>query len=263
MKVLVPIKHVGSLSGDYELPDSGLVNRADINWSINEWDEFSVEAAIQLRDTAAGGEVTVVTIGDGETIEGLVSSLARGADRAVRVWDPALADADPITVAQVLAAIIKREQPDVVLCGAKSADEGHGATGVATAALAGLPHIAVVSEIKLETRTSLVVARELEKGLRQRLRVRLPALLTLQTGVNEPRYVAVSTMNAARSRPIETFGLADLHIDDDRPRAHVVRRIVSPQDSHVEMLSGSAAQAAEAILDIVAERTGARVAEPA
>jgi len=203
----------------------------------------------------------VVTVGDDETVEGLVSSLARGADRAIRICDPSLDGTDPMTVARVLAGVIGRELPDVVLCGAKSSDHGHGATGVATAAVAGLPHVAVVSELHLESKTSLVVARELEEGLRERLRVTLPALLTLQTGVNEPRYVAVSTMAQARRRQIEVLYLSDIGLHHAGAAAHVVRRLVAPERTRAEMLPASPAEAANAILRIVAERTGAPVVE--
>lgn len=263
MKVVIPIKHTASLNAEV-LVDVDDVGEADLDWSINEWDEFSVEAALQLRDAAGCGEIVVVTVGDRDSTEGLVSSMARGADRAVRVWDPSLEKADPIQVARVLASVVRRERPDLVLCGARSADAGHSATGVAMAALTGLPHVALVSAMSRETPSSLVVSRQLEGHLREQLRVHLPALLTIQSGINEPRYVPLHAMEAASRRAIEQLGLAELGLADAGPAAHAVRGwSVPPRPDPGSVLPSEADHAAAEILRLLARARGQNVADPA
>src|SRR6266567_6233053 len=107
MKIVVPVKQVAALDDEFELLDDGsAVDPDGLEWELNEWDTFSLEAALQLRDAAGGGEVVAVTVGDEEAEEGLLSALAKGADRGVRIWDDELADADALAVARVLAAAV-------------------------------------------------------------------------------------------------------------------------------------------------------------
>src|SRR5579862_2476197 len=145
MKVIVPVKQVAALDDEFELLDDGSgVDPDGIEWDLNEWDSFSLEAAMQLREAAGGdGEVVAVTVGDDEAEEGLLSALAKGADRGVRIWDEELGGADALAVARVLAAAIEPESPDLVLCGVQSSDAVNSATGIALAGLLGLPHVAV------------------------------------------------------------------------------------------------------------------------
>jgi electron transfer flavoprotein beta subunit len=257
MKILVAIKHVAGLGPDAELADARNVDPDRLDWCINECDEHAVEAAVQLRDAAGTGEVVVVTVSDEATTEGLVISLARGADRALRVWDERLAGADPIAVAHVLSGVVDREHPDLVLCGATSSDGGHAATGGALAALAELPHVAVVSWLARESDATLLVERDLEHGWLERLRVPLPALLTLQTGLNDPPYVTLHALEDARSRPIEALDLDDLAVGA-LPRGHEVIRLRVPADAgRAEMLPGDPEAAAARLAAILAERVGA------
>src|SRR6201998_2475005 len=119
MKIVVPIKQVATLDDEFELLDDGSgVDPDFVELDLNEWDAFSLEAALQLREqTGEDGEVVVVTVGDEEAEEALLGCLARGADRAVRVWDESLQDAEVLTVARALAAAVGRGAPDLVLCG--------------------------------------------------------------------------------------------------------------------------------------------------
>ncbi|HEY1565485.1 MAG TPA: electron transfer flavoprotein subunit beta/FixA family protein, partial [Solirubrobacteraceae bacterium] len=190
MKIAVTVKQVAALDDEFELLDDGSgVDPDFLEFDLNEWDAFSLEAALQLREAAGDGEVVVLTVGDDEADEALLGCLARGADRAVRVWDESLKDADPLAVARVLAAAVGREEADLVLCGVQSSDAVNGATGVALAGYLDLPHVAVIKELEYDAAGSTAtVKRELEGGLVEVLRVRTPALLTIQTGINEPRY---------------------------------------------------------------------------
>jgi electron transfer flavoprotein beta subunit len=258
MKIVVPIKQVAALDDDFELLDDGLgVDPDFLEFDLNEWDQFSLEAGLQLRE-AGGGEVVAVTVGDEEAEEGLLSALAKGADRAVRVWDDGLVGADPLAVARVLAAAIEPESPDLVLCGVQSSDAVNSATGVALAGFLGLAHVAVVKGLELDGGTA-VVDRELEGGLVELVRIGLPALLTIQTGINEPRYATLRAIKQAREKPLGVLSLADVGLDAAALEAAAGsrrRRLVHPEaGARAEMLEGSSAEVAARIVSIVRERT--------
>src|SRR6202451_2641792 len=151
MKIVVAVKQVAALDDEFELLDDGSgVDPDFFEFDLNEWDAFSLEVALELREAADDGEVVVVTVGDQESEEALLSCLAKGADRAVRVSSDGLATDDPLTVARVLAAAVERESADLVLCGVQSSDAVNGATGVALAGYLDLPHGAVGKSLDYE-----------------------------------------------------------------------------------------------------------------
>ena len=260
MKIVVPVKQVAVLDEEFELlEDRPGVDPDAIEWELNEWDDFSVEAALQLREAEGEGEVVVVSVGDEEAEEGLRACLAKGADRAIRIWEDSLEGADPLAVARVLAAAVEPESPDLVLCGVQSSDAVHGATGIALAAHLALPRVAVVTAIDYDSAgRAATVERELEGGLVELVRVGLPALLTIQTGINEPRYANLRAIKQAREKPLAVMGLADLGLDDGAVAAAAGSRVrsMTPPDTGggAEMLNGSPEAVAERIAAIVKER---------
>ena len=165
MKVAVAVKQVGELEAEFEpQADTRRIAPEALEWSLNDWDRFALEAALELRD-AHGGEVVVLTVGAPEAEGALLACLAQGADRGVRIWDESI-DPEPLTVARVLAAAVRRERPDLVLCGVQSSDAVNGATGVALAGLLDLPRVAVVRRLSYDAEAgSFEVDRELEGGL--------------------------------------------------------------------------------------------------
>ena len=257
MKVVVPVKQVAKLDEDFELR-GGDVDPAGLEWELNEWDTFSLEAALQLRD-AAGGEVVALSVGDEDAEAGLLKCLAMGADRGIRIWDDGLDGADALAIARVLAAAVERESPDLVLCGVQSSDAVNSATGIAIAGHLGLAHIAVVKRIEL-TGTTATCERELEGGLVEILRIELPALLTIQTGINEPRYATLRAIKQAREKPLAVLTLADVGLDSDQIAAAAGshrRRLAHPERGEgAEILDGSTAEVAARIAEIVKERVG-------
>jgi electron transfer flavoprotein beta subunit len=259
MKVVVPVKQVALLDDEFELLDDGSgVDPGGLEWDLNEWDTFSLEAALQIRDsTDDQGEVVAITVGGDEAEEGLLSALAKGADRAVRVWDEVLEGADALSVARVLAAAVAPEAPDLILCGVQSSDAVNSATGIALAGYLGMPHVAVVKRVDLEG-TTASVERELEGGLVELLRISLPALLTIQTGINEPRYATLRAIKQARDKPLEVRSLADVGLDAEQVAAAAGarrRRLAHPERGEgAEILDGSTAEVAARIASIVKER---------
>ncbi len=145
-----------------------------------------------------------MTVGDEEAEEGLLACLAKGADRAVRVWDEDAAGRRPTRGGPSAGGAVGRESPDLVLCGVQSSDAVTGSTGTALAGFLDLPRVAVVTSLSYDAGSStLTVDRELEGGLVEVVRIGLPALLTIQTGINEPRYANLRAIKQAREKPLE------------------------------------------------------------
>jgi electron transfer flavoprotein beta subunit len=262
VKIVVAVKSVAALDDEFELIDGGAAVDPDfLEWELNEWDAFSLEEALALREAAGEGEVVAITVGDREAGEVLLSALAKGADRGVRIWDDALEGADPLAVARVLAAAVEREAADLVLCGVQSSDAVNGATGIALAGFLDLPHVAVVKSLDYDAASSTAtVERELEGGLVEVLRLRTPALLTIQTGINQPRYATLRAIKQAREKPLAVEDLAALGLDASALAsvAGSRRRTLAMPDrtAGAEMIVGSPAEVAARIVEIVGERAG-------
>ncbi|WP_336337573.1 electron transfer flavoprotein subunit beta/FixA family protein [Haloarcula brevis] len=214
MKILVTVKEVAAVDDEFEIDGLEIDDRY-VTADLNEWDEYAVEEAVQIKEAGDDVEVVTVTIGPSETDETIRQALAKGADRAVRVWDEALEAAgllDPETKAEVLAAVAAEEDPDLVLTGVQSADDGFGATGVTLADKLGMEWGAVVNDLDLEAGVASV-HRELEGGVEELTDIELPAVLTIQTGINDPRYASLRGIRQAQSKELAEYDLADLGLD--------------------------------------------------
>jgi electron transfer flavoprotein beta subunit len=260
VRVLVPVKSVAVLDREFALDGASAVAPEALEWQLNEWDAFSLEAGLRLVEQAGGGEVAVVSVGDEHAEEGLRACLAKGAERALRIWDPALEGADALAVAWVLAALAVKEAPDVILCGAQSSDAAAAATGIALAGLLELAHVAVVSAIDYDG-AQLTVRRELDGGASEMLRLSTPALLSVQTGANEPRHANLRAIKQAREKPLQTLGLAELELHPDAVGAsagsRTVRVLERERGDGPAMLGEEPAEIAARIVEIVAERMSA------
>jgi len=214
MKVLVTVKEVAEVADDFEI--EGLsIPETFLEYDLNEWDDYAVEAAVRIAEDRDDVEVVAVTIGPERSEETIRMALAKGADRAIRVWDDALAEADlldPTTTARILAAVAEEEDPDLVLSGVQAADDAFGATGVALADLLDMGWAAVVNDLELAAGEASV-RRELEGGVEELTTVSLPAVLTIQTGINEPRYASLRGIRQAQRKELTVRTLADLDLD--------------------------------------------------
>ena len=254
-RLLVAVKRVGTLGADFAI-DAGARAIADAHfeYELNEWDDAALEAALLLTERLGTGEVVAVTVGPAGADDVLRRALAKGAHRAVRVWDESLRDADPLTVARALAGVAVREEPDAILTGAQSADLAQGATGSALARILGLPHAAVVLDVDWDGDGEMTVTREIEGGTRQRIALPAPALLTIQTGGNTPRYATMRMIKQARKKPIALVDGATVGLDQ---AGAVVRRVYEPpKTGRAAMIEGDAAAVARAIAGIVREKRG-------
>jgi len=246
MRVLVCVKQVRALGDEVEFTADGTdVDPDYLDAALNEWDSYATEEALCVRE-AHGGEVVAVTCGPKESEAALRRCLAMGADRALRV--DGVESHDPLCVARALAEVVREESPDLVLCGVQSSDSVQAATGTALAGLAGLPLVAVVTKLELGT-GSARVHRELEGGLLDVVDVDLPALLTIQTGINQPRYANLRAIKQA-----EQVEIAVRQAGDTAAGSRVRRMFVPSRGDAAEMLGGDPAEVARRIAEIVRER---------
>ncbi len=213
MKIVACIKRVPATDTRVKVAADGTsLDAAQVEWIINPYDEFAVEAALRVREAAGGGEVIVVTLGHPDAGKELRTCLAMGADRAILVKDQDAPRRDATATAATLAAVIAPLQPDLVLCGKLAVDRDQGQVGTRLAQLLGLP---LVTEIKALTVAGgkAAVERAGDEGTTEKLEVALPALLTCTKGLNEPRYASLKGIMAAKKKVIEeqdATGLQDL-----------------------------------------------------
>ncbi len=216
MKVLVTVKEVAEVEDDFEIEDNG-ISEAYLEYDLNEWDDYAVEEAVQLQEAGVADEVVAVTIGPERSEETIRMALAKGADRAIRIWDDAFEDVDLLDVdakAELLGAIVEEEDPELVLTGVQANDDSFGATGVSLARHIGFEWAAVVNSLDLDADAGVAsVRRELEGGVEELTDVELPAVLTIQTGINGPRYASLRGIRQAQSKEIAPKTLADLGLD--------------------------------------------------
>jgi electron transfer flavoprotein beta subunit len=250
MKVAVCVKQIGALGDEVEFTeDERDVDPDYLDFALNEWDSYATEEALRLVEAAGEGDVVVVSVGDDDAEDAMRRALAMGAERGIRIWGSELAGADPITVARALAEVVREESPDLVLCGVQSSDSVQAATGAALAELLGLPRVAVVTRLELSDGKA-TVHRELEGGLVDVTEVDTPCLLTIQTGINEPRYATLRAIKQAEQKEIDVREPGEL----GEPAYRVRRMYVPPKGDGAEMLDGSPADVAQRIKEIVEER---------
>ncbi len=211
MKILVPIKRVV----DYNVKVRPLANGADVDianakMSMNPFCEIAVEEAIRLKERGLATEVVVVSIGSNKTHEQLRAAMALGADRGV--WVDADNNLQPLLVAKALKAVVEKEQPDLVILGKQSIDGDNNQTGQMLSALLGWPQGAFASALEVNDRR-VKVTREVDGGL-QTLGFNLPAVITTDLRLNEPRYATLPNIMKAKKKPLESTSLAELGIND-------------------------------------------------
>jgi electron transfer flavoprotein beta subunit len=211
MNIVVCVKQIPDPAAPQSLDASHNLNRSG-KLILDEADTYGVEMALQLVDKAGAGEVTVVSMGSAADVAGLRNALAMGAAKAVIVSDEALRGTDALGTAKVLAAVIKRASPDLVLAATESSDGYTGTTPVQIAELLALPSITFAKSVAIEGGT-VKVERQTESGYDE-VTAPLPALVTVTAGVVEPRYASFKGIMAAKSKPLEVLAVADLALGE-------------------------------------------------
>lgn len=215
MEIIVCVKHVPETAeAEIAIDSSGKgIKTEDLVFDINEWDDYAIEEAVLMKEKL-GGQVTVVTVGSEDADKTLRKCLAKGADRAIRLTDKAFDGSDAYATAKILHRAIKDLPFDLILTGTQAGDDGYAQVGGILAGLLGIPHATMVKKIELVEGFTRV-NRELEGGLEQVMEVRTPALLAVQTGINEPRYVSIMGIRKARQKELKVLGLSDLGLKEE------------------------------------------------
>jgi electron transfer flavoprotein beta subunit len=240
MKIAVCIKQVPTRDWQPRLNDARTwIRDQDASFEMNEPDAYALEEALRLKE-GHGGEVVVCSAGPARVAQVIREGLARGADRAIHVEHDGLASADAFAVADALAAAMKDERFDIVLTGLQSDDQGFAQTGVVLAERLGLPHATIIMEVQVGTPGSLRVKRELEGGWFQWVAMPLPAVLTIQSGINQLRYATLKGIMAAKRKEIRQV------VPPAAPstRVAILRLYVPEKGKKTELISGSPAEAA-------------------
>ena len=247
MKIVVCIKQVPSRDSVLRVDSSGAwIQDADLTYEINEPDAYALEEGLQLKEKH-GGEVVALCAGPAGAAQTIREALAKGADRALHIEEANLGAYDPLSLARLMAAALTAEKPDLVLTGLQSDDLGYGQTGVILAQLLGLPHATIIMQVEKQD-GGIRVKRELEDGWFQNVEMPLPALLTIQSGINKLRYATLMGIKKAKTKEVKRLTAAELGV---APAAAIrFERVYLPEKSkHTQILEGSPKEAAAKLVE--------------
>jgi len=261
MQILVCVRRVPDTSeNDIQLKSAGNdIERDDLVYSINEWDNYAVEEALQIT-SRVGGEVTVVTVGGEEDEEVLRREMAMGAKQGVLLTDEVFAGADAKGIATILESYVDKNSFDLILTGVQ-AEDGGAQVGGMLAALLDYPFASLVSAVEVLDGKKLKVTREIAGGNKEISEIDLPCVLSVQTGINEPRYVGMRGIRQVASLEIPRFGASELGVDTGAVGevAAKVKRLdyfVPALTKSAEMLSGEREQIVAKVLELLKEKGG-------
>jgi electron transfer flavoprotein beta subunit len=249
MKIAVCIKQVPTREWQPRLSeDRRGIREQDASWELNEPDAYALEAALRLKE-AHGGEVVVCAAGPARVAAVIREALARGADRAIHVDDDALGRADAMAIAEALAGAMREEAFDLILTGLQSDDQGHAQTGVALATHLDRPHATIIMDVQVQD-GHVRVKRELEGGWFQWVVLALPAVLTVQSGINQLRYATLKGIMAAKKKEVRRVTPSA----PPRARLEIVALYVPEKTKKTEMITGSGAEAAAVLVRKLRDR---------
>jgi electron transfer flavoprotein beta subunit len=256
MDIIVCVKYVPETAeAEIKIDSTGkAIEKTGLVFDINEWDDYALEEAVLLKEKL-GGTVTAITIGSEDSDAVLRKCLARGADDAIRLTDPQFEGSDGYAIAKILSKVIKNLPFSLILTGAQASDDGYATVGPILATLLGIPHATMVKKIELKDGVAQV-NRELEGGLEEIAEITLPAVLAVQTGINEPRYVSIMGTRKAMKKEIKILGLADVGLSENEVGetgswTKTEKMYVPPVEKQAEFLNGSPEEIAAKIAEIL------------
>jgi electron transfer flavoprotein beta subunit len=240
LKILVCMKQVPQKDAPLKLNEAGNWIREDVSYEVNEPDAYALEEALRQKEKH-GGEVVVITAGPSRAQQVLREGLAKGADRAIYLEDNAFVSLDAYNLARALAAAIKDEQLDLIFTGLQSDDYGFAQTGVILAELLGWPHATIIMQIE-KTDGGVRVKRELEAGYFQFVDMPLPAVFTIQSGINKLRYATLMGIKRAKDKPLRKLALADVREAIGQNLQKIERMYIPEKTKRTEYLEGTPAE---------------------
>ncbi len=262
MKVLVLAKQVPNTDSPFR-PDASAtwVDQSNLTFGLNDYDRYALEEALKLKDAGKATEVAVLTVGPERAASALRTCLATGADRAIHVKDDALEGSDPLSLARVIHAAVKGEGFSLILAGLQADDDNYGQIGGLLARLLDWPCATAAMGLALQDGGMVRVERELENNRLQVVDLKPPAVITVQTGINEPRYASLKGIMAAKKKEIRTVGLMDIGLDaaavgGAAARLKTIRLATPPKGKGAEVLQGPPDQVARELVKRIREKTG-------
>jgi len=247
MKIIVSIKEVPVRDSQLRIDSTGRwIEDGDLSYEMNEPDAYALEEALQLKEKH-GGEVIALCAGPPGAARTIREALAKGADRALHIEDEQISAWDTLGLARLLAKAVQPEKPDLILTGLQSDDLGYGQTGVVLAEILGLPHATIIMAAEIQDGT-IRVKRELESGWFQNIEMPLPAVLTIQSGINKLRYATLMGIKKAKTKELKVLAASDLGVT--ATATATIERIYSPQKTkQTQLLDGSAKEAAAQLIE--------------
>jgi len=261
MEILVCVKRVpDTAENEIEVNKDGTdIERDDLVYSVNEWDNYAVEEAIQIRDNV-GGTVTVLSVGDEDAEEVVRREMAMGADQGILLSDEAFAGSDGRGIAEIIKAEVEKGKYDLILTGAQ-ADDGAGQIGGMLAALLDWPYASLVNLIEIIDESKIKVGREIAGGNQEMNEIALPCVLSIQTGINEPRYVGIRGIRKVASMEIPVHGTGDLSLSPEAigESGAKVKRLdyfVPDSGEGAEILEGSSDEILDKLVELLKTKGG-------
>lgn len=247
MKILVCIKQVPQKDAPLRLNEAGTWIRDDVSWETNEPDAYALEEALRQKEKH-GGEVAVITAGPARSQQVLREALAKGADRAIHLEDDRFAQMDAANTARAIAAAIEGENFDLIVTGLQSDDFGAAQTGVLLAEILGIPHATIIIGIE-KTDAGLKLKRELEAGHYQNIEMAMPAVLTIQSGINKLRYATLIGIKQAKMKPMRKVAWAEVEGKLSKNVQKIEKLYVPGSTKKTRKIEGPAAQAAKELVE--------------
>lgn len=250
MKIIVCLKQVPKNDSVLRINEKGTwIQDRDLTYEINESDAYALEAALELKEKH-GGEVVALSLGPARVQSVIKEALARGADRGLHLDDPVFASLDAFGIASAIAAAAKLEGFDLLLTGLQSDDFGFAQTGVIAAEFLGLPHTTIVMDVQ-GANGGIRVKRELESGYFQWVTMPVPAVLTIQSGINTLRYATLKGIMAAKKKEIRKLNVQELALDANAiaPRMEFRKLYVPVKNKQTQFIEGSAGEIASKLID--------------
>jgi len=247
LKILVCMKQVPQKDAPLKVNESGKWIREDVSYEVNEPDAYALEEALRQREKN-GGEVVVITLGPARAQQVLREALAKGADRAIHLEDDKFVGLDALNSAKAIAAAVKDEQFDLVFTGLQSDDYGYAQTGVVLAELLNWPHATIIMQLE-KKENGIRVKRELEAGFFQFVEMPLPAVLTIQSGINKLRYATLIGIKQAKNKPLKKVSFADVQSAIGENLQQIERLYIPEKTKKTEMLEGAPAEIAKKLVE--------------
>jgi electron transfer flavoprotein beta subunit len=222
MNIVVCVKQVPDTETKIKVKD-GQIDHSETKYVVNPYDEYAIEEGLRIKERLGEGKITLLSTGPQRVQDALKSGLAVGADEAIHLTDEAFEGSDPYSTALILSRALQKLEHDLILCGKQGVDEDHAQVGIILAELLDLPHISVVTKLDIsEDKSGVVAQREVEGG-HEVVEAPLPAVITAQKGLNEPRYASIKGIMAVKKKVIPEWGMTELGIEQDQVGAEAAK----------------------------------------